>query len=297
MTLATASDTSGNICRATGVEEHRLVAVDQVLVEGEATGSGLLDARRQAVDAVGDLVDVGLHAPIVRSPADWGTSGARPPIKGWAPPGGCGPARPARGGCATAMRLNRLDRCRSTVLGDRNSSAAISLLVRPATTSLRTSTSRLVTPSARSDGGTSESPRPSAGHRCPGLAEHRAAAASQLVVATARRRTPPTRAASGRGRPTRRGGRPARRASTWLWIMPRPNGWASSSLVGGREPRRRRLAVALPTEGDGLDELRGTDVVRPTRCERRPRRTRPAPRRRGRRRRWCGAAPRGSRPG
>ena len=41
-----------------GVEEQRLVAVDQVLVEGEAAGGDLRDDRRQAVDAVGDLVDV-----------------------------------------------------------------------------------------------------------------------------------------------------------------------------------------------------------------------------------------------
>ena len=45
----------------TGVEQERLVGVDQVLVEGEAAGGDLRDARRQAVHAVGDLMDVGLH--------------------------------------------------------------------------------------------------------------------------------------------------------------------------------------------------------------------------------------------
>ena len=48
-----------------GVEQHRLVAGHEVLVEGEAAGSGLGDGGREAVHAVRDLVDVGLHGCIV----------------------------------------------------------------------------------------------------------------------------------------------------------------------------------------------------------------------------------------
>ena len=44
-----------------GVEERRLVGVDEELVEREAPGCGVRHAGRQAVDALGDFVDTGVH--------------------------------------------------------------------------------------------------------------------------------------------------------------------------------------------------------------------------------------------
>ena len=49
-----------------GVEQERLVAADQELVEREARGRGdFVDLGRQAEDVGGDLVDLGFH---LRSP-------------------------------------------------------------------------------------------------------------------------------------------------------------------------------------------------------------------------------------
>ena len=45
----------------TGVEQQRLLVVDQELVEREAGGADLGHEGGQAVDAVGDLVDSSLH--------------------------------------------------------------------------------------------------------------------------------------------------------------------------------------------------------------------------------------------
>jgi hypothetical protein len=53
--------------RLAAVEEHRLVAVDQELVEGEAGGRGHLgDPGRHPIDARGDLADLRLHRLILR---------------------------------------------------------------------------------------------------------------------------------------------------------------------------------------------------------------------------------------
>ena len=60
-TVATASATSGNMPARPGVEQQRLVGGDEELVEGEAVGADLGDPGRDPVDAVGDLVDGGLH--------------------------------------------------------------------------------------------------------------------------------------------------------------------------------------------------------------------------------------------
>ena len=61
ITVAMADDTDGNIARGPGVEQQRLVGVDQELVEREAGRADVGHERRQAEDAVGDLVDVGFH--------------------------------------------------------------------------------------------------------------------------------------------------------------------------------------------------------------------------------------------
>jgi hypothetical protein len=43
----------------TGMEQERLVVVDQILVEAERHAARQIDSRGKAVDAVGDLVDTG----------------------------------------------------------------------------------------------------------------------------------------------------------------------------------------------------------------------------------------------
>ena len=58
-TEATASDTTGNMRAWSGVEDGRLVGVDEELVEREAGRSDVGHERGQPVDAIGDLVDVG----------------------------------------------------------------------------------------------------------------------------------------------------------------------------------------------------------------------------------------------
>ncbi len=62
----TASDTQREEPPHAGVEQQRLVGVDQELVEGEPGGGGDLGHEgREAVDPVGDLVDVGLHGDTI----------------------------------------------------------------------------------------------------------------------------------------------------------------------------------------------------------------------------------------
>jgi hypothetical protein len=49
-----------------GVEQERVVVVDQELVEGEPCGPDVGHEGRDAVDALGDLVDGGGHRASVR---------------------------------------------------------------------------------------------------------------------------------------------------------------------------------------------------------------------------------------
>ncbi len=76
MIVATASARSGKAARWPGVEEQGLLVVDEVLVEGEAGRADLGDEGREPVDAVGDLVDLGVHGCLLG--CRWGQSG-----RGW----------------------------------------------------------------------------------------------------------------------------------------------------------------------------------------------------------------------
>jgi hypothetical protein len=46
------------------VEEERIVSVDEKLIERESARRCLRDARRQAEDAIGYLVGIGLHGAL-----------------------------------------------------------------------------------------------------------------------------------------------------------------------------------------------------------------------------------------
>ena len=170
-----------------GVEQQRLVAVDQVLVEGEAAGGDLGDAGREAVDAVGDLVDGGLHAVIVAPAIRRAHRGRHPRLARRSHPV-CRPCTRASSASAARsaapVRVEQagdvpLDGLRRQVELARRSPGSTG----PSATSLSTSTSRLVTPERPQRRRHVRVAPAAAGHRRARRAEHRAAAAGRAVVA------------------------------------------------------------------------------------------------------------------